>query len=37
LETVLIEPEDDRLCLTWRAAVPCDKAALKVRSVTIEP
>jgi hypothetical protein len=35
LETVVVEPDDDRLCLTWRAAVPCDKAALKIRQVTI--
>jgi len=36
LETVLIEPDDHRLCLTWRASVPCDKKALKVESVLIE-
>ena len=35
LETVLIEPDDRRLCLTWRAAVACDKQALKVESLEI--
>ena len=36
LETVLIEPDQDRLCLTWRAALPCDKKALKIDLVVIE-
>ncbi|MBI5017325.1 MAG: DUF2169 domain-containing protein [Deltaproteobacteria bacterium] len=36
LETVLLEPDEARLCLTWRAAVPCDKKALKVEEVVIE-
>jgi hypothetical protein len=36
LETVLIEPDDRRFCVTWRVAVPCDKKALKVQTVTIE-
>jgi hypothetical protein len=36
LETILIEPDERRLCLTWRAALPCDKRALKVQSITIE-
>jgi hypothetical protein len=36
LETVLIEPDERRLCLTWRAALACDKRALKIQSVTIE-
>jgi hypothetical protein len=35
LETVLIEPDDNRLCLTWRALLPCDKKALKIEQVTI--
>src|SRR4029079_12069724 len=34
LETVLIEPDQDRVCLTWRATLACDKAALKIRQVT---
>jgi hypothetical protein len=36
LETALIEPEDNRLCLTWRASLRCDKKALKVEEVRIE-
>jgi hypothetical protein len=36
LETVLIEPEDNRFCLTWRAALRCDKKVLKVQEVVIE-
>ena len=36
LETVLIEPDERRLCLTWRAAVACDKRALKIQTITIE-
>ncbi len=35
LETVLIEPTDERLCLSWRASAPCDKKALKVELITI--
>jgi hypothetical protein len=35
LETVLIEPEKNRLCLTWRGALPCDKKALKIEQVEI--
>jgi hypothetical protein len=33
LETVLLEPGEGRLCLTWRGAVECDKQALKVEQV----
>jgi hypothetical protein len=36
LETVLIEPDDGQLSLTWRAALRCDKRALKIQSVRIE-
>lgn len=36
LETVLIEPDDNRVCLTWRAQLPCDKKVLKVQRVAIE-
>lgn len=32
LETVLLEPEEGRVCLTWRGAVGCDKQVLKVQS-----
>lgn len=35
LETVLLEPSVSTLCLTWRAAVPCDKKVLKVEQVEI--
>ena len=35
LETVSIEPEDNRLCLTWRASVPCDRKALKVDKIVV--
>ena len=33
LETVLIEPDERRLSLTWRAALRCDKRALKIQSI----
>jgi hypothetical protein len=36
LETLLIEPEENRFCLTWRASLPCDKKVLKVEEVRIE-
>jgi len=36
LETVVIEPDEDRLLLTWRASLPCDKKILKVETVRIE-
>ena len=36
LETVLIEPEAGRLCLTWRASLPCDKKTLKVEQIDID-
>ena len=35
LETVLVEPDDDRLCLTWRGAVPADKSALKTELIRL--
>jgi hypothetical protein len=35
LETVLVEPDEDRLSLLWRAAVRCDKRALKVSKVSV--
>lgn len=35
LETVLIEPDARRLCLTWRGKVPCDKKALKVEEISV--
>ena len=35
LETVIIEPNQLRLSIVWRAAVPCDKKALKISDVNI--
>ena len=35
LETVLLEPDDNRVSLTWRAALPCDRKVLKVEKVTV--
>ncbi len=35
LETVLIEPDDDRLCMTWRGAVSADKSALKTELIRV--
>jgi hypothetical protein len=35
LETLSIEPDDGRACLTWRAAVPCDRKALRVEKIVI--
>jgi hypothetical protein len=36
LETVLVEPDEQRISLTWRAALPCDKKALKVEQIEID-
>jgi hypothetical protein len=35
LETVVLEPGEARLSLTFRGAVPCDKTALRARSVRV--
>ncbi len=35
LETVLLEPDDERLTMLWRAGVPCDKKALKVETLHV--
>lgn len=35
LETVLFETDEDRMTMTWRAELPCDKKALKVESVEV--
>lgn len=35
LETVLIEPDHNRLCLTWRAELPCDRKVMKIEKVTV--
>jgi hypothetical protein len=37
LELVLIEPDAHRFVLLWRSALRCDKQALRVEEVTIEP
>jgi hypothetical protein len=33
LDTVLLEPDESRVVLVWRAALACDKKVLKVRDV----
>ena len=35
LETLWIEPDDNRATLTWRASLPVDRKVLKVEMVTI--
>lgn len=35
LEMVHIEPGEERLCLLWRAVLPCDKQALKIKVVHV--
>ncbi len=35
LETVLVEPDENRMCLTWRAELPCDRKVLKVEKITV--
>ena len=35
LETLLIEPNQLQLSMIWRAAVPCDKKALKISDIKI--
>ena len=36
LETILVEPDEQRLSLTWRAALPCDKKNLKCEEISID-
>jgi hypothetical protein len=36
LETLLIEPDENRASLTWRAAVPCDRQVLKVEKIVVK-
>jgi hypothetical protein len=36
LETLLIEPDERRFCLTWRASVSCDKKSLAVELIEVE-
>jgi hypothetical protein len=35
LETLALEPDENRACFTWRAAVPCDRQALRIDRVVI--
>jgi len=35
LETLSIEPDENRVCFTWRAALPCDRKALKVEKIVV--
>ena len=35
LDTVLIEPDQDRVVLVWRAAMRCDKKALRVNEIQV--
>jgi hypothetical protein len=35
LETILLEPDENRLCLTWRAGLPCDRQVLKIQKVIV--
>jgi len=35
LERVHIDAREERLCLLWRAALPCDKQAMKIRAVHV--
>jgi hypothetical protein len=36
LETVLFEPDERRMCMLWRASVPCDKKVLQVQQVVVQ-
>lgn len=36
LETVLFEPEENRLSMVWRGSLTCDKKTLEVEEVTFE-
>ena len=35
LETVLLEPTDERFCLVWRAAVPCGRNAMRIEKIEV--
>jgi hypothetical protein len=35
LETLTIEPDENRAMLTWRAALPCDRQALKIEKILV--
>jgi hypothetical protein len=36
LETILIEPDENRMTSSWRAELPCDREALKIRTIEID-
>jgi hypothetical protein len=36
LETLLFEPDENRASMTWRAALPCDRKALKVEKIMVK-
>jgi hypothetical protein len=35
LETLTVEPDENRACFTWRAALPCDRRTLKVQKIVV--
>jgi hypothetical protein len=35
LETLSIEPDENRACFTWRAALQCDRQALRVQRIVV--
>ncbi|MCA9707145.1 MAG: DUF2169 domain-containing protein, partial [Myxococcales bacterium] len=35
LETVRLEPTAERMCLSWRAALPVDKKLLRVEEIRV--
>lgn len=35
LETILLQPDENRVCLTWRAGLPCDRKVLKIEKVIV--
>jgi len=35
LETVLIEPDESRVCMLWRAAASCDKSVLQIQQAEL--
>ncbi|MGB7218836.1 MAG: DUF2169 domain-containing protein [Vicinamibacterales bacterium] len=35
LETLSIEPDENRACFTWRAALACDRKPLKVETIVV--
>lgn len=36
METVLFEPNESRLSMIWRAAIECDKKALKIEQIDVD-